>query len=234
MKSTTITNSSNIHSVSHDGKDLFVNMRGGSYRYIDVPESHYVGMVSAESAGKYLNSEIKGSFDFEKLALSSPTDLILGSVPTMATGRVINQDHPHTVRILGPIPTQGSPLAAGFDLKCLSDFALEPGERRLISTDMRVGMPIGMCAWITPRSGLALKRGVTVLNAPGLIDPDYIGDVGVVLINHSDEVQSFVVGDRIAQIVFAPYIQPVFVPVEVLLETERGDGGFGSTDTAAA
>ncbi len=96
-------------------------------------------------------------------------------------------------------------------------------------TGLRVEIPPGFEGQVRPRSGLAIKRGLTVLNAPGTIDADYRGDVGVVLINHSEQAQRLEPGDRIAQLVFAAVTRAELVEVEVLADSERGAGGFGST-----
>ena len=108
---------------------------------------------------------------------------------------------------------------------------LKPMERRLIPTGLHIALPAGYEAQVRPRSGLALKKGITVLNSPGTIDADYRGEVGVLLINLSQE--EFVVndGERIAQMVIARHEQGTFVSVEVLDETERGEGGYGHTGT---
>ena len=109
---------------------------------------------------------------------------------------------------------------------------LQPGERRLIPTGLHMAIPEGMVGFICPRSGLALKQGVTVINAPGVIDADYRGDVGVPLINLGQDVEKIEDGDRVAQIVFVPFVQANFQVVETeadLGETERGQGGFGHT-----
>jgi dUTP pyrophosphatase len=106
---------------------------------------------------------------------------------------------------------------------------LQPMERRLIPTGLYIALPEGYEAQVRPRSGLALKHGLTVLNAPGTIDADYRGEVGVVLINLSQEPFTINDGERIAQMVIARYEQAVFAEVEVLNETERGTGGYGHT-----
>jgi dUTP pyrophosphatase len=110
-----------------------------------------------------------------------------------------------------------------------SPVVLRPLERKLIPTGLHIALPEGYEAQVRPRSGLALKKGITVLNTPGTIDADYRGEIGVVLINLSNE--DFVVedGERIAQMVIARHEQGEFVPVEVLDETERGEGGYGHT-----
>ena len=106
---------------------------------------------------------------------------------------------------------------------------LKPLERKLIPTGLHIALPVGFEAQVRPRSGLALKKGITVLNTPGTIDADYRGEIGVVLINLSQE--EFVVndGERIAQMVIARHENAEFIEVEVLDETERGEGGYGHT-----
>jgi dUTP pyrophosphatase len=134
-----------------------------------------------------------------------------------------------------PLPSYATAQSAGLDLMAAvaSDVALEPGARRLIPTGLAIALPAGFEAQVRPRSGLALKHGVTVLNSPGTIDADYRGEVQVLLINHG--AQPFVVrrGDRIAQMVVAPVTQIAWNTVERLDETERGSGGYGSTGVAA-
>ena len=130
-----------------------------------------------------------------------------------------------------PLPQYATPQSAGMDLRANLDepVTLQPLERRLIPTGLYIALPEGYEAQVRPRSGLALKRGITVLNAPGTIDADYRGEVGVLLVNLSQE--PFVVndGERIAQMVIARHEQGEFVEVDVLDETERGAGGYGHT-----
>ena len=130
-----------------------------------------------------------------------------------------------------PLPQYATPQSAGMDLRANLDepVTLQPLERRLIPTGLHIALPAGYEAQVRPRSGLALKKGITVLNTPGTIDADYRGEIGVVLINLSQE--PFVVndGERIAQMVIARHEQGTFIPVEVLDETERGEGGYGHT-----
>jgi len=108
-------------------------------------------------------------------------------------------------------------------------FTLNPGERRLVPTGLHIALPQGFEAQVRPRSGLAYKKGVTVLNAPGTIDADYRGDVGVILINHGDAPFEVTDGERVAQLVIARYETVSWREVEALSETDRGQGGFGST-----
>jgi dUTP pyrophosphatase len=132
-----------------------------------------------------------------------------------------------------PLPEYETAHSAGMDLRAdLADaVALSPGERALVPTGLFLEIPSGYEGQVRPRSGLALKRGLTVLNAPGTIDADYRGEVGVILVNLSQEVQCIEPGERIAQLLFAPVTRGVLVEVEALNETERGSGGFGSTGT---
>ena len=129
------------------------------------------------------------------------------------------------------LPKYATKLSAGMDLRANIEepIVLQPGERRLIPTGIHIGLPQGYEAEVRPRSGLALKHGITCLNSPGTIDADYTGDVGVILINHGQEPFTINDGDRIAQMVIAKYKQVTWVEVEELQATERGDGGFGHT-----
>ena len=142
----------------------------------------------------------------------------------MESIRIINNSH-------HDLPRYATLLSAGMDLRANLDQAviLKPLERRLIPTGLRMALPPGYEAQVRPRSGLALKKGVTVLNSPGTIDADYRGEVGVLLINLSMEDFTVNDGERIAQMVIARHEQGVFEAVEVLDETERGEGGYGHT-----
>lgn len=128
-----------------------------------------------------------------------------------------------------PLPKYESEQAAGMDIRCNISEAvtLQPMERKLIPTGLFIELPAGYEAQIRPRSGLALKRGLTVLNTPGTIDADYRGEVGVILVNLSGEPQIIEPGERICQMVIARHEQPELVEVSELSETERGEGGFG-------
>jgi len=131
------------------------------------------------------------------------------------------------------LPSYGTPQAAGLDLRADLPTAgsLAPMERKIIPTGLSIALPQGYEAQVRPRSGLAAKHGITVLNAPGTIDADYRGDVGVILINLSDTAFTVEPGMRIAQLVVAQYAQISWVPTESLADSERGAGGFGSTGT---
>ncbi|MBK1839328.1 dUTP diphosphatase [Azospirillum sp. YIM B02556] len=135
-----------------------------------------------------------------------------------------------------PLPSYATEGAAGFDLRAAvpadEPVLLAPGRRLLVPTGFAVGLPAGWEMQIRPRSGLAVKNGVTVLNTPGTVDCDYRGPVGVCLINLGDEPFAIARGDRIAQAVIAPAPQAALVEVEALDDTARGTGGFGSTGVA--
>ena len=132
---------------------------------------------------------------------------------------------------LQPLPAYATPDSAGMDLRANVDGPVEllPLQRRLIPTGLRIALPAGYEAQIRPRSGLALKHGITLLNSPGTIDADYRGEVGVLLCNLSDTPFTVNPGERIAQMVVARYEQAVFVPVDTLDTTARGEGGYGHT-----
>lgn len=131
------------------------------------------------------------------------------------------------------LPEYATPASAGLDLRANIDgpITLAPFERVSIPTGLFVALPIGFEAQVRPRSGLAIKHGITVLNTPGTIDADYRGEIGVILINFSKE--NFIIndGDRIAQLVIAKHEQAEFIEVEELDETERGDGAYGHSGT---
>lgn len=130
-----------------------------------------------------------------------------------------------------PLPAYATEQSAGMDLRADIEqpMTLKPLERKLIPTGLHIALPQGYEAQVRPRSGLALKHGITVLNTPGTIDADYRGEIGVVLVNLSNE--DFVVnpGERVAQMVIAKYEQAVLQTVDTLDETERGEGGYGHT-----
>lgn len=138
--------------------------------------------------------------------------------------KVINNGHQ-------PLPTYATPQSAGMDLRANIEqpIVLRPMERKLVTTGLHIALPPGYEAQIRPRSGLALKKGITVLNSPGTVDADYRGEIMVLLINFSNE--DFVIndGERIAQMVIAKHEQAEFQLVESLDETERGSGGYGHT-----
>ena len=130
-----------------------------------------------------------------------------------------------------PLPAYATTQSAGMDLRANIDspITLKPMERRLIPTGLYIALPQGYEAQVRPRSGLALKHGITVLNTPGTIDADYRGELMVLLINFSAEDFIINAGERIAQMVIARHEQAAFVEVDILDETERGAGGYGHT-----
>lgn len=138
--------------------------------------------------------------------------------------KVVNKGHQ-------PLPQYATEQSAGMDLRANLEAPVElkPMERKLIPTGLHISLPVGYEAQVRPRSGLALKKGITVLNTPGTIDADYRGEIGVVLVNLSQELFVVEDGERIAQMVIARHEQGEFLTVEVLDETERGAGGYGHT-----
>ena len=138
--------------------------------------------------------------------------------------KVINKGHQQ-------LPAYATPQSAGMDLRANLDspVVIKPMERRLIGTGLHIALPVGYEAQIRPRSGLALKHGITVLNTPGTVDADYRGEIMVLLVNLSDADFTVNDGERIAQMVIAQHEQGEFLVVSELDETERGEGGYGHT-----
>lgn len=138
--------------------------------------------------------------------------------------KIVNSSH-------HPLPQYATPLSAGLDLRANLDapITLQPMERRLVPTGLRIALPEGYEAQVRPRSGLALKHGITLLNTPGTIDADYRGEIGVIMVNLSTEPFTIADGERIAQLVIARYEQAEWLETDALDETERGKGGFGHT-----
>ena len=128
-----------------------------------------------------------------------------------------------------PLPSYATPGSAGMDLRSAEALTIKPGARAVVGTGIAIALPPNFEAQVRPRSGLAVKHGVTVLNSPGTIDADYRGEIKVPLINHGTEEFLIARGDRIAQMVVAPVTMAELVEVDVLDETMRGDGGFGSS-----
>ena len=127
------------------------------------------------------------------------------------------------------LPTRAHVGDAGLDLHADDTTEIPAGEWRLVKTGLSVAVPVGYVAWVCPRSGLALKQGVSVLNAPGNVDAGYRGEIGVILVNHSSESFKVVHSDRIAQLVMTPVLLDEFHEVDELPPSSRGAGGFGST-----
>ena len=128
-----------------------------------------------------------------------------------------------------PLPEYATPASAGVDLRASDGCVIPPGGRALVPTGLRIALPEGYEAQVRPRSGLALKHGVTLPNSPGTIDADYRGEIGVILMNLGQEPFVVEPGDRIAQMVVAPVARVAWSEAEALDATERGEGGFGST-----
>ncbi|WP_298865032.1 dUTP diphosphatase [Microbacterium sp.] len=132
--------------------------------------------------------------------------------------------------ISAQVPHYANPGDAGADLVSTESVRLEPGERALIGTGVRIALPDGYAAFVVPRSGLAAKHGITIVNSPGTVDAGYRGEIKVSLLNtDSKDAYDVAVGDRIAQLIVMPVIQARFEPVEALPDSIRGEGGFGST-----
>lgn len=127
------------------------------------------------------------------------------------------------------LPAYATAGAAGMDVLSAEDVTLAPGARHAVATGLAMAIPPGFEIQVRPRSGLALKHGITVPNTPGTIDSDYRGELKVILINHGSEPFAIMRGDRVAQLVLAPVVQAMWNEVSDLDETERGAGGFGST-----
>jgi dUTP pyrophosphatase len=127
------------------------------------------------------------------------------------------------------LPAYATDGAAGMDVLAAEDVTLAPGQRHAVATGLALAIPQGYEIQVRPRSGLALKHGITVPNTPGTIDSDYRGELKVILINHGADPFAIARGDRVAQLVLAPVTQAVWEAVETLDETARGAGGFGST-----
>nr|WP_216851494.1 MULTISPECIES: dUTP diphosphatase [Herbiconiux] len=128
------------------------------------------------------------------------------------------------------VPEYAHPGDAGADLRSAEALTLAPGERRLVGTGVSIALPDGFAAFVVPRSGLAAKHGITIVNSPGTVDAGYRGEIKVALLNTDSAVPyDIAVGDRIAQLIVMPVTRAVFVPVETLPGSDRGQGGFGST-----
>ena len=136
------------------------------------------------------------------------------------------------VRLLHPAaqpPARTRPGDAGYDLRCSEGFSLWPGRRTTVPTGVALALPPGVAGLVLPRSGLAARHGISVVNGPGLIDPNYRGEIRVVLVNHGDARFEAAAGDRIAQLVLIPFLTPDALVVDDLPPTERGENGFGSS-----
>ena len=141
--------------------------------------------------------------------------------------RIVQLDHAKDL----PLPSYETDHSAGMDIRAAvgDRTTIWPGGRTLVPTGLKIELPVGYEAQIRPRSGLAIRNGITLLNSPGTIDADYRGEIKVIMINHGDQEFEINHGDRIAQMVIAPVTQVQMQPVEELNDSERGEGGFGST-----
>lgn len=148
-------------------------------------------------------------------------------VATWPDIKVLVQRLPHGEGL--PLPGYATEGAAGMDLLAAKSMTVPPGGRALVPTGLRIALPDGYEMQVRPRSGLALKHGITLPNSPGTVDEDYRGEVGVILLNTGSEPFEIARGDRIAQAIFAPVTRARWEEVVVLPETQRGTGGFGST-----
>lgn len=139
------------------------------------------------------------------------------------------------VLVVGTVPSYAHPGDAGADITASESVILRPGERALVKTGVSIALPDGFVAFVMPRSGLALKHGIALVNSPGTIDAGYRGEIGVIMLN-TDRENDFRIepGDRIAQLVVQPVVRAEFVPVAELPGTHRGAGGFGSTGVGKA
>jgi dUTP pyrophosphatase len=136
------------------------------------------------------------------------------------------------IKLLHPAaqpPARSRPGDAGYDLRCVEAFTLAPGERRVVPTGVAIALPDGVAGLVVPRSGLAARHGLSVVNGPGLVDPNYRGELRVVLVNLGDEPFAAQAGDRIAQLLLVPFVAPGLRVVDTLPDSERGADGFGSS-----
>jgi dUTP pyrophosphatase len=152
-------------------------------------------------------------------------------ISIFAAIKIINMQIRIVNKSTNPLPQYGTKASAGIDLRAnlKADIIMKPLERTIVPTGLYIEIPIGYEAQVRPRSGLAIKKGITVLNTPGTIDADYRGEIMIILINLSNEEFVIKHGERIAQMVIAAHEQAEWELVEDLSETERGSGGFGST-----
>ena len=136
------------------------------------------------------------------------------------------------VKLLHPgaqAPARTRPGDAGYDLRCVEAFTLAPGERRVVPTGVAIALPDGVAGLVVPRSGLAARHGISVVNGPGLVDPNYRGELRVVLVNLGEHPFEARPGDRIAQLLLVPFVAPALRVVDELPGSERGADGFGSS-----
>ena len=184
-----------------------------------------IALILRESCFLSVKNEKIGG-DFREISLFSPIIFSIKSQPcNMETiVKIIN-------RSKHPLPAYETPQSAGMDIRANLDapIVLKPLQRVLVPTGLYIELPVGYEAQMRPRSGLALKKGITLLNTPGTIDADYRGEIGVILINLSDRDFTIADGERICQMVVAPHSRVVWNETDTLADSERGAGGFGHT-----
>ena len=149
----------------------------------------------------------------------------------MALDLGLDQFHVRLIHPQARPPERTRPGDAGFDLRCVEGFSLWPGERAAVPTGVAIALPPGVAGLVLPRSGLAARHGISLVNSPGLIDPNYRGEIRVVLVNHGDARFEATAGDRIAQLLLVPYVAPDACVVDELPPSgdDRGESGFGSS-----
>jgi dUTP pyrophosphatase len=246
--------------VAHDGTDLLALMKGGNYRYYNVPVNVFEGFLTADSAGKYLNAEIKPNFGYGKLEaadpiivqiLTHPSPRLPGLYDAMAQAGAEAREaeenliipkfnnwgtKPVDIVILDPnIEVKyAKPGDAAFDLmaRIPEPIWIEAGQHKLIPSGLKIQLHPGLAGLVLPRSGLSNKLRVSVVNSPGLIDSQYTGEVGILVENRGAAAFPLNPYDKVAQFMIVPAITPIFRVVDELQQTERGEGGFGSTGVA--
>lgn len=214
--------SSNIKRMGHDGRlTTYVEFHhGGTYAFMNMAGDVYDAWETAPSIGRFFHNVVKGNYPYERL---DKEDIV--PEPQWKEGERLSC----IIHKVGAEIKRATERSAGFDLVAAHSLQLPAGQRALVGTNLKMAMPDNLCSMVIPRSGLALKKGITVTNAPGLIDPDYRGEIGVILQNTGDETFIVQEGDRIAQLVFVPFAIPDFIGVDKLGESDRGESGFGST-----
>lgn len=214
-------NSTSVKSVGYDGVNLYVSYHpdGKTFCYHNVPFEVAEQVHAAPSVGKFIAEHVKAKgYTFNEVR------------PIEAANEGI-EDEPLRVEVelIGNLETS-TEFSAGYDLKAAELVTVRAESHELVWTDVSIGMPSYLCALVLPRSGLARKHGLTVLNGPGLIDPDYPDKVGVIVHNITKQDYTILSGDKIAQLLFVPFVRPDFRQVEKLTPKESSrTGGFGST-----
>lgn len=217
--------SSNVKALGYDpdNRNAYAEFtKSGLYCYKEVPQTVFDDWLASESKGKYFHKHIKEKYEYEKIPDLERESNGLSQDEVQALTEC-------SVLIAGMPPQQGTQHAAGYDLQAAEEVELPPGYTKIVSTGIAIAMPENMAALVVPRSGLSAKTGLRVANAPGLIDADYRGTIGVVMHNAGSKSEFIAKGERIAQLMFIRVEHPDFVPVFELPTSDRGSGGFGST-----